>query len=117
MLTRRSSSAKALLSRLALRASRPYTDAMNSTRTPELPHGDPRVVAAMFSRIAPRYDLLNRLLSLGLDARWRSHAANLCRLRPGDRALDIATGTGDLAFALARRVGRRARAKPSPIPI
>ena len=105
MLARRSNSAKALASRLALAPPQPYTGAMTSARTPERPHGEPRVVAAMFGRIAHRYDLLNRLLSLGLDARWRARAADLCRLDAGDRALDVATGTGDLAFALARRVG------------
>src|SRR5689334_14685815 len=59
----------------------------------------------MFGRIAARYDLLNRLLSLGLDGRWRKFAADQARLRPGDSALDVASGTGDLAFELARRVG------------
>lgn len=59
----------------------------------------------MFGRIARRYDLLNRLLSFGLDGGWRRFAARQTGLRPGDRALDIATGTGDLAFALSKRVG------------
>jgi demethylmenaquinone methyltransferase/2-methoxy-6-polyprenyl-1,4-benzoquinol methylase len=82
-----------------------YTDTMTAVSTPESPHGEPRLVAAMFGRIARRYDLLNRLLSFGLDGRWRKFAADQARLRPGDRALDVATGTGDLAFELARRVG------------
>jgi demethylmenaquinone methyltransferase/2-methoxy-6-polyprenyl-1,4-benzoquinol methylase len=72
---------------------------------PENPHGDPRLIAAMFSRISRRYDLLNHLLSLGLDIFWRSRMAGLARLRLGDRALDVATGTGDSAFALKGRVG------------
>lgn len=59
----------------------------------------------MFARIAPRYDLLNHLLSFGLDLRWRNLMADLARLRPGDRALDVATGTGDSAFVLKKRVG------------
>lgn len=63
----------------------------------------------MFGRIAPRYDLLNHLLSLGLDYRWRAIAGRLTLLRPGDRALDVACGTGDLAFVLARRAGRGGR--------
>ena len=60
----------------------------------------------MFGRIARTYDLMNRLLSLGLDGMWRRFAAKQCRLRPGDRALDIASGTGDLAFEMAKSVGQ-----------
>jgi demethylmenaquinone methyltransferase/2-methoxy-6-polyprenyl-1,4-benzoquinol methylase len=67
-----------------------------------LPAGE---VRAMFNRIAPRYDLLNRLMSGGLDRAWRSVAADVADLRPGGRALDLCTGTGDLALALAERVG------------
>ncbi|HEX5139719.1 MAG TPA: ubiquinone/menaquinone biosynthesis methyltransferase, partial [Dehalococcoidia bacterium] len=84
---------------------------MTNTQTPppagapELPHGEPRVVAAMFDRIAKRYDLMNRLLSLGMDGGWRRMATKLCNLEPGDRALDIASGTGDLAFEMAKKVG------------
>jgi demethylmenaquinone methyltransferase/2-methoxy-6-polyprenyl-1,4-benzoquinol methylase len=74
-----------------------------------MPHGEPRLVAAMFGRIAPSYDLMNRLLSMGLDGRWRRFAADQARLRPGDRALDVASGTGDLAFEMARRVGKDGR--------
>jgi demethylmenaquinone methyltransferase/2-methoxy-6-polyprenyl-1,4-benzoquinol methylase len=59
----------------------------------------------MFARISRRYDLLNRLLSFGLDAGWRRYAAKQTALRPGDRALDVATGTADLAFELRKRVG------------
>lgn len=62
-----------------------------------------RTVRAMFSDIAPRYDLLNRLLSFGVDGRWRAQAAELALAGGADRVLDVATGTGDLAFALARR--------------
>ncbi len=62
-------------------------------------------VREMFTSIAPRYDLLNGVMSLGLHGLWRRHAVRLSRLRPGDRALDIATGTGDFALALARQVG------------
>ena len=82
-----------------------YTGRVSTARAPALPHGEPRVVAAMFGRIARRYDLLNRLLSFGLDASWRRFAARQAALRPGDRALDVASGTGDLAFELAKRVG------------
>jgi demethylmenaquinone methyltransferase / 2-methoxy-6-polyprenyl-1,4-benzoquinol methylase len=62
-------------------------------------------VRAMFDRIAGVYDLMNGVMTAGLHHRWRSRAADLARVGPGDRALDVATGTGDLAVELARRVG------------
>ena len=62
-------------------------------------------VRAMFDRIARVYDLMNSVMTVGLHHRWRERAADLAALRPGDRALDVATGTGDLAVALKRRVG------------
>jgi demethylmenaquinone methyltransferase/2-methoxy-6-polyprenyl-1,4-benzoquinol methylase len=78
---------------------------MTAAQAPDSPHGERRLVAAMFGRIAGRYDVLNRLLSLGMDGGWRNLAAKQAMLRPGDRALDVASGTGDLAFALAKGVG------------
>lgn len=69
---------------------------------PEEKHG---YVRAMFDEIAPRYDLLNSLLSLRLHHGWRRVAAREAALSPGGVALDVCTGTGDLAFELARRVG------------
>jgi len=57
----------------------------------------------MFAGIAPRYDLGNRVLSLGLDRVWRRRAAAAAVVGPGHRALDVCAGTGDLAFDLARR--------------
>src|SRR5882762_5405080 len=57
----------------------------------------------MFDRIAPRYDLLNRVLSLGTDLSWRRRALDLARLGEGSRALDVGTGTGDFARALLDR--------------
>ena len=62
-------------------------------------------VQAMFDRIASVYDLLNSVMTVGLHHRWRSRAADLARIGPGDRVLDVATGTGDLAIELKRRVG------------
>ena len=62
-------------------------------------------VRAMFDRIARVYDPLNSVMTAGLHQRWRERAADMAGLRPGDRALDVATGTGDLALALAERVG------------
>lgn len=64
---------------------------------------DPQRVRAMFARIAPTYDGLNRFLSLGIDQRWRRRAAACLELPRGGSALDVCCGTGDLAFALARR--------------
>lgn len=59
----------------------------------------------MFDRIAGFYDLMNSVMTAGLHHTWRRRAADLAQLNPGDHALDVATGTGDLAFELARRVG------------
>jgi demethylmenaquinone methyltransferase / 2-methoxy-6-polyprenyl-1,4-benzoquinol methylase len=56
----------------------------------------------MFDAIAPRYDLLNRLLSLGIDQRWRRLLVEKLALGPGARVLDHATGTADLAILIAR---------------
>ena len=58
----------------------------------------------MFDAIAPRYDLLNRLLSLGIDQRWRRLLVERLQLKPGGTVLDLATGTADLAILLARCV-------------
>lgn len=62
-------------------------------------------IRELFDAVAARYDLLNRLLSLGLDQRWRRRAARACGLRPGGRALDVASGTGDLSILLRRECG------------
>jgi len=59
----------------------------------------------MFDRIAGLYDLMNSVMTAGLHHRWRERAADLAAVGPGDRALDVATGTGDVALELARRVG------------
>lgn len=93
-----------------------------------LPEGQ---VRAMFDRIAGLYDVMNSVMTAGLHHRWRARAADLAAVAPGDRALDVATGTGDLAIELARRVGpdgevvgsdfsegmlERARQKVAPAP-
>src|SRR5204862_3097067 len=57
----------------------------------------------MFDRIAGPYDLMNSVMTAGLHHRWRERAVDLARVGPGSRALDVATGTGDLAIELARR--------------
>jgi demethylmenaquinone methyltransferase / 2-methoxy-6-polyprenyl-1,4-benzoquinol methylase len=57
----------------------------------------------MFDRIAGVYDLMNTVMTAGLHHRWRARAVDLARVGPGDPALDVATGTGDLAIELARR--------------
>jgi demethylmenaquinone methyltransferase / 2-methoxy-6-polyprenyl-1,4-benzoquinol methylase len=60
-------------------------------------------VEAMFDRIASVYDLMNSVMTAGMHQRWRERAVDLARVAPGSRALDVATGTGDLAIALAER--------------
>ena len=61
-------------------------------------------VRAMFDRIAGVYDRMNSVMTAGLHHHWRRRAADLAALTPGGHALDVATGTGDLALELARRV-------------
>jgi demethylmenaquinone methyltransferase/2-methoxy-6-polyprenyl-1,4-benzoquinol methylase len=58
---------------------------------------------ALFSTIADRYDLITALLSYGQDARWKDRLIAMANVRSGERALDLASGTGDLAFAVAAR--------------
>lgn len=60
-------------------------------------------VRAIFAGIAPRYDALNHILSLGWDRLWRRRVAREVRLRPGERVLDLCSGTGDLLLAILRR--------------
>jgi demethylmenaquinone methyltransferase/2-methoxy-6-polyprenyl-1,4-benzoquinol methylase len=60
-------------------------------------------VKAMFDRIARVYDRMNSVMTAGMHHRWRERAADLARVGPGSAALDVATGTGDLAIELARR--------------
>ena len=62
-------------------------------------------VRAMFDRIAGVYDRLNSVMTMGMHHRWRERAADLAEIGPGSRVLDVASGTGDLAVELKRRVG------------
>jgi demethylmenaquinone methyltransferase / 2-methoxy-6-polyprenyl-1,4-benzoquinol methylase len=59
-------------------------------------------VSELFARIAPRYDLINDVQSLGMHRLWKRRVVRLARVREGERALDLCCGTGDLAFALAK---------------
>jgi demethylmenaquinone methyltransferase/2-methoxy-6-polyprenyl-1,4-benzoquinol methylase len=67
---------------------------------------EPHEVERMFDRIAGPYDMMNRVMTAGLDRRWRELAAEATELGNGANALDVCCGTGDLAIALARVVGR-----------
>src|SRR5659263_18496 len=64
-----------------------------------------RFIGEMFSSIAPRYDFLNRLLSLGVDRRWRRLAVSETVPSTGGRFLDVATGTADMALEILRQKG------------
>ena len=66
-------------------------------------------VRAMFDRIAGVYDAMNSVMTAGMHHRWRERAADLASVSPGDSALDVACGTGDLAVELRRRVGSSGR--------
>ena len=70
-------------------------------KSAELPY-----VRDMFNHIAPRYDLLNRLLSLRRDVYWRRELVGRLNVTPGARILDVACGTGDVALEIVRRNGR-----------
>lgn len=59
----------------------------------------------MFDRIAPTYDLLNATLSFSMDSRWRKTVISSLNIKDGDKVLDIATGTGDMAFRACRTAG------------
>ena len=62
-------------------------------------------VRQVFDSVASRYDVMNDLMSLGMHRIWKSYAVAMAKVRPGERVLDIAGGTGDLARAFARQAG------------
>jgi demethylmenaquinone methyltransferase / 2-methoxy-6-polyprenyl-1,4-benzoquinol methylase len=72
--------------------------------TQSLPEGEDKVrmVQSMFDAIAPRYDLVNRVMTFRLDVRWRKRAVKDLQLAPGSLVLDLAAGTGDLCIDLRR---------------
>lgn len=74
-----------------------------------------RAIGEMFSEIAPRYDFLNRLLSLGVDRRWRREAVSEMLPSGGGRHLDLATGTADMALEILRQKGNAASVAGSDI--
>jgi len=65
-----------------------------------------RRVRGVFDSVASKYDVMNDLMSMGLHRAWKAYTVTVANLREGDRALDIAGGTGDLALAFARKVGK-----------
>ncbi|MFY8238252.1 MAG: ubiquinone/menaquinone biosynthesis methyltransferase [Ilumatobacteraceae bacterium] len=86
----------------------PKDPSATSWDTTTLPEGaeKARMVRSMFDAIAPRYDLVNRIMTFRLDVRWRRHAVKELALAPASLVLDLAAGTGDLCIDL-RRVGLR----------
>jgi demethylmenaquinone methyltransferase/2-methoxy-6-polyprenyl-1,4-benzoquinol methylase len=78
---------------------------MTTAQSPVLPALDekPRFVNRMFARIAATYDLMNRLMSMGQDQRWRRELLDFCQLPPHGTLLDVGTGTGDIAYEAMRR--------------
>ena len=65
-----------------------------------------RHVRSVFDSVAPKYDLMNDLMSGGLHRVWKAYTLAVANLQPGDKALDIAGGTGDLALAFSKKVGK-----------
>ena len=66
-------------------------------------------VRQMFAEIAPKYDLMNHVLSLNIDTHWRAKTLRILKLQSGAPVLDVCTGTGDLALSMARSLGRETR--------
>lgn len=68
-----------------------------------------RHVRGVFDSVAPKYDLMNDLMSMGLHRAWKAFTVLVANLREGDQVLDIAGGTGDLALAFSKKVGKSGR--------
>ena len=64
-----------------------------------------RRVRGVFDSVASKYDVMNDLMSMGLHRAWKAYTVMVANLKPGDQVLDIASGTGDMAQAFARKVG------------
>lgn len=79
---------------------------MSLDRAFDSPESKRRHVRTLFATIADRYDLITQVLSFGQDARWKRRLIGLARVQPGERALDLAAGTGDVAFAAATQGAR-----------
>src|SRR5215216_5684498 len=62
-------------------------------------------VRGVFDSVAPKYDVMNDLMSMGLHRAWKAYTVMMANLQEGDKALDIAGGTGDLALAFSKKVG------------
>jgi demethylmenaquinone methyltransferase / 2-methoxy-6-polyprenyl-1,4-benzoquinol methylase len=91
---------------------------MNTTHFGFEPVGEQdkaRRVRGVFDSVAPRYDLMNDLMSMGLHRAWKAYTIWVANARPGDKVLDIAGGTGDLALAFAKKVGAAGRVVHSDI--
>src|SRR5579864_5196039 len=71
------------------------------------PQDKTRRVRGVFDSVAGNYDLMNDLMSAGTHRLWKRFTLSLANLRPGQRALDVAGGTGDLAAGLAKQVGQK----------
>jgi len=81
-----------------------------------VPFGDKKArVHSVFDSVAPRYDLMNDVMSFGLHRLWKRFAAEKTGLKPGQTALDVAAGSADLSVSLARRVGPKGRVIVSDI--
>lgn len=79
------------------------SDAENREQKQTVDHG--AIVQSMFGQVAGRYDLMNLLMTMGQDWRWRRYIHQASELRPGDDVLDLATGTGQLAFDALKQDG------------